>query len=597
MFSTNKFIFVLLLLFAALVVFVAVERDAPLLRINKTQDFVRARESEFVIGNQGFRFVGANVAIVYGETERGRMPETLADVSAAGVRVVRVWAHGEWDAASEGRAPNDWLRAGAFRDGRDGWNEAAFAHLDRTLAEAARRNLRVQICLANWWRDTGGVVQYLAWADDASAANAELPFGIEYAQAMSFYTNEEARRLYREHVRRIVTRRNTVTGILYADDPTIFAYELINEAQTLPGRDAERRGWVDEMSRYIKSLDANHLVTPGVWGYRTARERREWIADHKLPAVDFCDVHLYPRDDADSFADTPELMREFIENRMAAALHLRKPLVFGEWGMVGEGFNGVTQPAWFKNYFATAAQAGVAGASFWIVTADPEREYGIVFDGARDRDVHGEIKEGASLFAAMEGTRPNRKLFETSSFLVPHTESFTQPDATLTLPSVLQATDGIQLYRFAPESRARARFERLGGGAGYVWGTGVGEFEFVVPPRDGWRRVAEIVVRAHLQPVIPADSADKIKGSRVTLFINDTDCGSRLVTPTQGASVALQEWRITNLSTRLAAATGRALTIRFAVTHDADLPYGLNISNFPAGYGTGETRPLEVEIR
>jgi hypothetical protein len=130
-----------------------------------------------------------------------------------------------------------------------------------------------------------------------------------------------------------------------------------------------------------------------------------------------------------------------------------------------------------------------------------------------------------------------------------------------------------------------------------VWGTGVGEFEYVIPERGGWQRVGEIVVRAHLQPVIPADASSEIKGSRVTLFINGRDCGSRLVTPTQGASVALQEWRITNLSTRLAAATGRPLTLRFAVTHDADLPYGLNISNFPAGYDAGKRTPLEVEIR
>jgi mannan endo-1,4-beta-mannosidase len=407
--STNRLIFISLLVFAALLLFVAGDEDATGSK-TRTQNFVRAREAGFVVGNRPFRFVGANVAVVYGESERAAMPATLADVSAAGVRVVRVWAHGEWDANSQGRAPNDWLRAGAFRNGRDEWNEAAFAHLDRTLAEAAQKNLRVQICLANWWRDTGGVVQYLAWAGDTRAADAKLPFGINYAEAMRFYTDEEARRLYREHVRRVVTRRNTVTGILYADDPTIFAYELINEAQSLPGRDAERRLWVDEMSRYVKSLDANHLVTPGVWGYRTARERREWIADHKLPAVDFCDVHLYPRDDADSFAATPDLMRDFIENRMAAALAVRKPLVFGEWGMVREGFGGVTQPDWFKNYFASAAQAGVAGASFWIVTPDPEREYGVVFDPARDADVRAEIKRGANLFAGMEGVRAAAKV-------------------------------------------------------------------------------------------------------------------------------------------------------------------------------------------
>ena len=40
--------------------------------------------------------------------------------------------------------------------------------------------------------------------------------------------------------------------------------------------------WIAEMSSYLKSLDANHLVTPGAWGYRSSSERREWLADHAI---------------------------------------------------------------------------------------------------------------------------------------------------------------------------------------------------------------------------------------------------------------------------------------------------------------------------
>ena len=109
-------------------------------------------------------------------------------------------SHMATSSASPARAPNEWLRAGAFRTGRDEWNEAAFVHLDRTLAEAARQNLRVQLCLANWWRDTGGIAQYLAWAGRADAADPSQPFGINRAAATAFYTDPEARRLYREHV-------------------------------------------------------------------------------------------------------------------------------------------------------------------------------------------------------------------------------------------------------------------------------------------------------------------------------------------------------------------------------------------------------------
>src|SRR5205823_12929987 len=103
-------------------------------------------------------------------------------------------------------------------------------------------------------------------------------------------------------VDKIVMRRNSINGIMYRDDPTIFGYELMNEAQCLTGRWAERRAWISEMSAYLKSLDPDHPVAPGDWRYRSAAERREWIADHALPTIDYCDVHNYPINDTTSLS-------------------------------------------------------------------------------------------------------------------------------------------------------------------------------------------------------------------------------------------------------------------------------------------------------
>lgn len=44
-----------------------------------------------------------------------------------------------------------------------------------------------------------------------------------------FFSDPGARRLYKQHVAAIVKRRNSITGVPYRDDPTIFAWELINE--------------------------------------------------------------------------------------------------------------------------------------------------------------------------------------------------------------------------------------------------------------------------------------------------------------------------------------------------------------------------------
>src|SRR5882724_1847230 len=203
--------------------------------------FVQIRDGRFAIDGQPFRFVGANVAVMFRDEDRAHMPETMRQAAQAGIKVVRVWAFGEGgpDDVKPMADFNDWPRTFFFRKAPGQWNENAFVELDRTLAEAARNNLRVQLCLTNWWRDTGGVTQYLRWAGVMDAADDRLPFGINNEKAMLFYTNETARRLYREHVEKIATRRNSITGVLYRDDPTIFGYELMNEAQCLTGRWAE----------------------------------------------------------------------------------------------------------------------------------------------------------------------------------------------------------------------------------------------------------------------------------------------------------------------------------------------------------------------
>jgi mannan endo-1,4-beta-mannosidase len=565
--------------------------------------FVSTSGARFVIDGHPFRFVGANVALMYREEDRARMPATLAAAAQNGVSVIRVWAHGEGGEDSPvksiGGDRDDWPRRHPFRRAPNEWNEEAFEHLDRVLAEAARNNLRVQLCLTNWWRDTGGVTQYLRWAGIEDAAKDDAPYGVNDERAMLFYTNAETRRLYREHVAKVVTRRNTVTGVLYRDDPTIMSYELINEGKAMTGRWAERRAWVAEMSAYVKSLDPDHLVTPGIWGYRTSWERREWLEEHSLPTIDFCDVHHYPRDDHDSVVDSPRALGEFIDNRAAAAFSLKKPLVFGEFGMAPEGYKGASEAEWFRAFFEESARAGAGGAMFWIWTPDPKRGYGVTYTAPRDDGVRAEIRRAADLYASLRSERPPRPLLYAAHHLVPRQFAFTRADADMAArPDIIARDDKTLLYRFKPEMAASARFEKMGAGEGYIWGAGVGYVEYHVPARDHYRRVGSLVVRAHIQPVLPEDPHPSVKQTRVTLFINGRDCGSRLIPVAEPDQQPLiQEWRVDSWAARLRAARGQPLSVRFAVQVDADKPFGVNISNWPEGYDARGAKPVEVEVR
>ena len=569
-------------------------------RISSQDQFVRRNGSRFEIERRPFRFVGANVAVMYRDEDREQMPETLRQAAAAGIKVVRVWAFGEGgpDDVKPMADFADWPRTHSFRLSPGNWNEEAFVHLDKVIAEARRTNLHVQLCLTNWWRDTGGVTQYLRWAGINDAADDRFPFGINNERAMLFYTNSETRRLYREHLEKLALRRNTITGIVYRDDPTIFGWELMNEAQVLTGRWPERRGWIAEMSAYLKSLDPNHMIAPGDWGYRTAAERREWLADHIIPTIDYCDVHSYPRDDHDSFVDSPELLAEFIENRAAAAFSISKPLVFGEFGMGVEGYNGFSQLEWFKKFFEGNVRAGSGGAMFWILTPDPKRGYGVTYATARDGAVLGEIARASRMFAALESEEPPERLKDPSRNLVPRQFVWKRPAGDPgTIPQMIVREDKSVLYRFKPQMANAERFEKIGGGPGYIWGFGVGFLEYVVPERADLRHVSEIVVRAHIQPVLPVDAPPSFIKTRVTLFVNGSNCGSRLVPVEPAGQPLIQEWRIDGFFVRLRAMRGLPLSIRFAVTPESDWLYGVNVSNWPEGYDSHDAKPIEVELR
>jgi len=356
---------------------------------------------------------------------------------------------------------------------------------------------------------------------------------------------------------------------------------------------------VAEMSAFVKSLDPHHLVTPGTWGYRTSWERREWLLDHELPSVDYCDVHVYPRDDEDSYIDSPDALSDFIDNRAAAAFSINKPLVIGEFGMVSEGFKGVSQTEWFRAYFENAARAGVGGAMLWIWTHATGRTYGVTYRTPRDEGVRAELARANQFFAALEEAPPSPpQLLEAGRHLVPRQFAFARDAGDETSrPIVITNNDDTLLYRFAPEGVARGRFERLGSGAGYIWGVGAGFFEYVVPARTEWQWVSEIVVRAHLQPTTPFDANGRITATRVTLFINGINCGARLVPIERAPQAIIQEWRVDSLTVRSEAARGRALVIRFAVEVEADQPFGLTISNFPEGFDPRGAAPIEIEVR
>jgi mannan endo-1,4-beta-mannosidase len=75
-----------------------------------------------------------------------------------------------------------------------------------------------------------------------------------------FYSDPKVKQLYKDWIRTIVTRTNSISGQKYSEDPTVLSWELANEPR-LDGNFEKEQGlepgslicnWVGEMSAYIK---------------------------------------------------------------------------------------------------------------------------------------------------------------------------------------------------------------------------------------------------------------------------------------------------------------------------------------------------------
>ena len=235
---------------------------------------------------------------------------------------------------------------------------------------------------------------------------------------------------------------------------------------------------------------------------------------------------------------------------------------------------------------------------FWIITPDARRGYGITYSTPRDRELLNEITRASQMFAALQSAELPADLLETERHLVPRQFAWSRPpgDSTV-LPQIIFREDKSVLYQFKPQMANAERFEKIGEGVGYIWGSGSGFLEYTVPERTDRRQVSEIIVRAHIQPVLPVDAPPGFVKTRATLFVEGWNGGSRLIPVEPPGQPLIQEWRLTGRLLRLRAMRGLPLTIRFAVTPESDWLYGVNISNWPEGYDSKDARPVEVELR
>lgn len=465
--------------------------------------FVRVQGRHFALDDARFRFIGANAAVIHGGAHREDLDRVFDAMVADGMTVARVWALGERPADAD-----PWTRDFAFRVGAEGWVAPSFEHLDRVLEAAGRRGLKLIIVLANRWGDYGGVPQYLQWVGlDASMQRA---LG-ESASMAAFFEDAEAQSLYLAHVARVVTRINARTGVAYRDDPTVMAWELINESDCAPRDRAALLRWTQATARAIHALDRRHLVAAGHIGYSRQAQRETWLAVQSLPEVDYADAHAYP---TTSFAaQTLANLDDYVDDHAALARNtLQKPLVWGEFGFTATQVRHHGQPRarWYERFLHRASIDDADGALVWLYTTsrDPPREHAIVVDEPAARsveDLRAVLRAHATRWRA-GGSMDNPRL------LAPSAEPLWRTDRERRGAGLLPASavnrGGSLRWSLAPERFASVRAEASGRWDGFsvmhIWASGGASVSYRVRTPPGVHsRLSRATLRARVSSELP----------------------------------------------------------------------------------------------
>lgn len=472
------------------------------------REFVRVKGTRFVIGDRPFSFVGANAGVMHGVTQRRRYRETLAAVRRDGLRVVRIWAFGEVAAD----APRWHRRWQAFRAGPRGWIPRTGRHLDAVLAEARQLGLRVILVLGNNWGDYGGIPQYLRWA--------RLGRGAGFGKLDRFYRHPRTRRWYRWHVARLLGRRSSLTGRRLARDPTIMAWELINESRVTAGGFAARRGFIRSIATLIRKHAPRHLVGAGVTGYDGMRRRAEWLRVCRMTAVSYCDAHLYP-EQSWRLRKPADLARQ-IDDRVQLAHHVAgKPVLFGEFGFSREIAKrtdlgrGSRRPAawWTHRFLSRVYRDGATGALIWIYLphSHEQRRFPVWVDRPHtgSRGIRRVMRRWARRFSAGPPRRINPRLGPQRGRAPLYAPQFTVRRAPPTASQWERASARGWRLRVPIRGFVRARFYGMGyygrGKVKHVWGRRHGYWEYRVPRSPV--RLAHLTVRLRLSSEYPGADA------------------------------------------------------------------------------------------
>ncbi len=218
--------------------------------------FVTRQGDQLMEDSKPFRFVALDVPNIF-QTEtqlmpdyRNRFPDAyemhdyLASLQQMGATASRAFA---LSIATEKDKPLP-----VFINALGQYNEDAFRSLDLLLALCHQYNVRLIIPFidSHSFKGVRGFDEFAAFRGKTGP---------------EFLTDPQLRQDFHELLSYVLNRRNTVSGLLYKDDPAILAWQAANEPMSYfpdrgePQNEKAITDWTLDTAEFVKSIDHNHL--------------------------------------------------------------------------------------------------------------------------------------------------------------------------------------------------------------------------------------------------------------------------------------------------------------------------------------------------
>lgn len=354
------------------------------------QSFVRVKNAQLTLNDKPYYFIGTNYW--YGsllglekDPKRGieRLRKELDFLKANGVTNLRIMAGAEGSGLISGIA-----RVGPALQPTEGkFDEKVLEGLDLLLYEMGRRDLKAVIFFSNNWEWSGGFQQYLIWRKQISPElyTRKLNWDEQRDIVSKFYGCSPCKKAYDKQVDIILNRTNKLSRKKYIDDSTIMAWELANEPRPMrPYAETAYKKWIADTAARMKAKDKNHLVVIGHEGRVGTVGMPLFEEIHRDKNIDYLTIHIWAKNWnwfakgklAEDFPAAAQKMTDYIEEHVAVAKKLNKPVVVEEFGLPRdeESFAFDSKTSFRDEYFTkvfealanNAANGGpLAGVNFW----------------------------------------------------------------------------------------------------------------------------------------------------------------------------------------------------------------------------------------